>query len=322
MPTPHNNTLQRTEYDFPGQTDVYHGKVRDVYTIKDKYLVMVATDRISAFDRILPRPIPYKGQILNQIADYFLNATGELAPNWLISMPDANVSLGYKCEPFKVEVVVRGMLVGHAWREYASGRRELCGLAMPEDMQEYELFTSPLITPTTKAEAGHDEDISAVEVINRGLATKTQFDEMCTLALNLFEKGQSMAAQRGLLLADTKYEFGLQDGRIILIDEIHTPDSSRYFYRDSYEAFIKDRSLDKPKHLSKEFVRTWLMDNGFSGQEGQEIPEMTDEVVKNISDRYIELYEQITGRDFVKPTQTDIVKRIEANVNEAIKELD
>jgi phosphoribosylaminoimidazole-succinocarboxamide synthase len=214
------------------------------------------------------------------------------------------------------------MLVGHAWREYASGKRELCGLPMPDGMLEYDLFESPLITPTTKAEAGHDEDISAEEIISRGLATKTQFNEMCMFALNLFEKGQAMAAQRGLLLADTKYEFGLKDGQIMLIDEIHTPDSSRYFYRDSYKAFINDRSNESPKHLSKEFVRTWLMDNGFSGQEGQEVPEMTDEVVAGISNRYIELYEQITGRDFVKPSQTDIVKRIETNVSNAIKELD
>jgi phosphoribosylaminoimidazole-succinocarboxamide synthase len=316
------NTLEKTEYDFPGQTGVYHGKVRDVYTIGDKYLLLVATDRISAFDRVLPRPIPYKGQILNQIADYFLDATKSIVPSWFISAPDASVSLGYKCQPFKVEMVVRGMLVGHAWREYASGKRELCGLPMPDGMLEYDLFESPLITPTTKAEAGHDEDISAEEIISRGLATKTQFNEMCRFALNLFEKGQAMAAQRGLLLADTKYEFGLKDGQIMLIDEIHTPDSSRYFYRDSYKAFINDRSNESPKHLSKEFVRTWLMDNGFSGQEGQEVPEMTDEVVAGISNRYIELYEQITGRDFVKPSQTDIVKRIETNVSNAIKELD
>lgn len=307
-------TLQNTEYNFANQTAVYHGKVRDVYTIKDKYLAVVATDRISAFDHILPRLIPYKGQVLNQIAAYFLQSTADIADNWLLSVPDENVSIGYKCEPFKVEMVVRGMLVGHAWREYKAGKRTLCGEPMPEGLNEYDLFTRPMITPTTKAEAGHDEDISHDDVINRGLATRDEFEQMCEFALKLFARGQDMASDKGLILADTKYEFGLLNSKIVLIDEIHTPDSSRYFYKDSH----KNRANEAPKHLSKEFVRNWLMDNGFSGQAGEKMPEMTDEVTDNISKRYIELFEQITGQTFKKAGNMDIEARIWDNIENAI----
>lgn len=306
--------LSSTEYAFDGQTGLYHGKVRDVYTIGDRYLAIVATDRISAFDRILPVPIPYKGQVLNQIAAYFLQNTEDIVPNWLLSVPDENVSLGYKAEPFKIELVVRGVLVGHAWREYKTGKRELCGEPMPEGLDEYDLFPEPIITPTTKADAGHDEDVSKEEIIRRGLADKEQFEQLCRLALKLFERGQKMAREKGLLLADTKYEFGMLDGKIIVIDEIHTPDSSRYFYLDSYA----DRADEPPKHLSKEFVRAWLMDSGFSGQPEENIPEMTDEVVQDISDRYIELYERITGRTFKKPKAVDIEARIWDNIEKAI----
>ncbi len=307
-------TLENTEYNFDDQTGLYHGKVRDVYTIKDKYLLSVATDRISAFDRILPRPIPHKGQVLNQMAAYFLEATKGIAPNWLINVPDENASLGYRCEPFKVELVVRGMLVGHAWREYKAGKREICGQSMVDGLSEYDLFAEPIITPTTKASAGHDEDITAEEIVDSGLATQEQFEKMCDIGLKLFDKGQTMAKEKGLLLADTKYEFGLLDGKIIVIDEIHTPDSSRYFYLESYE----NRQNQPPKHLSKEFLRNWLMENGFSGHQGQNMPEMTDQVANDISNRYIELYEQITGQGFKKPKEVDIVARIKDNVDKAI----
>lgn len=306
--------LKATDYNFQNQTGVYHGKVRDVYTIEDKYLVMVATDRISAFDHVLPRPIPFKGQVLNQIAAYFLEQTKDIAKNWLICVPDENASIGHKCEPFKVEMVVRGMLVGHAWREYDAGKREICGEKIPEGLNEYDLFETPLITPSTKAESGHDEDISHAEVVSQRLATKEQFGSMCQIALKLFERGQQMAKEKDLLLADTKYEFGLLNGEIVIIDEIHTPDSSRYFYLDSYEK----RAKEPPKHLSKEFVRSWLMDNGFSGQDGQEMPKMTDETVNMISERYIELYEQITGQKFKKPKAVDIEARIWDNIEKAI----
>ncbi len=309
--------LSSTEYRFGGQTGLYHGKVRDVYSIRDKYLAIVATDRISAFDRILPRPIPYKGQVLNQLSAYFLESTKDVAPNWLISAADENVSIGYKCKPFKVEMVVRGMLVGHAWREYRAGERKICDQSMPDGLKEYDLFETPIITPSTKAETGHDVDISPVEIIKTGLASKVQFEKMSEIALKLFAKGQKMAEEKGLILADTKYEFGLLNNKIVLIDEIHTPDSSRYFYLDSYN----NRQNEPPKHLSKEFVREWLMKNGFSGQEDQEVPEMNDEIVNNISERYIELFQQLTGKDFIKPKEVDIVKRIEDNINKAIEEL-
>lgn len=322
MSEPLFNTLLTTEYDFDGQTGVYHGKVRDVYSIKDKYLAIVATDRISAFDQVLPRPIPYKGQVLNQIADYFLEATRDIAPNWLISTPDPNVSLGYKCEPLRVEMVVRGMLVGHARREYEAGKRTLCGEAMAEGLEEYDLFARPIITPTTKVEEGHDEDISEAEIISNGLVEEDIYSKMKNIALELFAKGQQMAADKGLFLADTKYEFGLKDGKLMLIDEIHTPDSSRYFYQDSLDTYAADKSA-KPKNLSKEFVRSWLMESGFSGKPDEKVPEMTDGKLSEISDRYIELYEQITGKKFEKAdNKVDIAKRIEDNINKAIKGLD
>lgn len=316
-----SSALFTTEYHFDNQTDVYHGKVRDVYTLKDKYLALVATDRISAFDQILPRPIPYKGQVLNQIAEYFLKATEDVAENWLVSVPDPNVSLGYKCEPLRVEMVVRGMLVGHAWREYKAGKRLLCGEEMPDGLNEYDVFEKPIITPTTKAEAGHDEDISEEEIISSGLVEEPVYKQIKETALRLFARGQQMAAERGLFLADTKYEFGVLNGKLILIDEIHTPDSSRYFYQKSLDNYAKDKS-HKPKNLSKEFVRSWLMENGFSGQAGEEVPEMTDEKINEISARYIELYEQITGKKFEKADDNvDISKRIEDNINKAIKEV-
>lgn len=316
-----NRAIIGTEYEFPGQTGVYKGKVRDVYTINDKYLVMVATDRISAFDIILPKPIPYKGQVLNQIATYFLNQTKDIAPNWLMDVPDPNASIGYKCEPFKIEMVVRGMLVGHAWREYKAGKREICGQKMPEGMQEYDLFPQPLITPSTKADVGHDEDITPEDILRLGLASPEQFDELSELTHKLFAHGQKMAHARGLILADTKYEFGLLDGKIMLIDEVHTPDSSRYFYADSHDKYLKDRTLDTPKNLSKEFVRSWLMDRGFSGQPGEQMPEMNEHFINSVSERYIELYEQITGEKFARDAVPDIIKRIETNVAMAIGKL-
>ena len=316
------NALTGTEYHFEGQTGLYNGKVRDVYTIRDKYIVAIATDRISAFDVVLPRPIPYKGQVLNQLAAYFLKSTKDIASNWFTSSPDANVSMGYKCEPFKVEIVVRGMLVGHAWREYREGKRALCGEPMPEGLHEFNLFDHPIITPSTKAESGHDEDISAESIVQNDLATQEELDEMRELALKLFARGQEMAEAKGLLLADTKYEFGLKDGKIMLIDEIHTPDSSRYFYLDSYNDYIKGVSDQKPRHLSKEFTRNWLMENGFSGKPGQQMPEMTEKIIKEISDRYIELYEKLTGQEFVRLEYTDITARIEKNIIKEIRSLE
>lgn len=321
MPDSSSSALFTTEYSFDGQTDIYHGKVRDVYNLKDKYLAIVATDRISAFDQILPRPIPHKGQVLNQIAAHFLEATKDISDNWLISIPDPNVSLGYKCEPLRIEMVVRGMLVGHAWREYKAGKRRLCGEDMPEGLSEYDLFETPIVTPTTKAEAGHDEDISEKDIISAGLVEEVVYKQAKETALKLFARGRQMASERGLFLADTKYEFGILEGRLMLIDEIHTPDSSRYFYQESLDDYAKDKSA-KPKNLSKEFVRSWLMDNGFSGQDGETVPKMSDEKVKEISDRYIELYEQITGQKFEKHDNgVDISKRIEDNINKAMKEL-
>jgi len=300
--------LASTDFKFPGQTGLYHGKVRDVYTINEDTLVSVATDRISAFDVILPRPIPYKGQVLNQLAAHFLDTTKDIVPNWLQAVPDPNVSIGVKAEPFKVEMVIRGYLVGHAWREYAAGKRELCGAALPEGLKENDVLPEPIITPTTKASEGHDEDISPAEIVKQGLVAQADWQRLEEYTRQLFAKGQAMAAERGLVLADTKYEFGMYDGQIILIDEIHTPDSSRYFYADSM-------SDEKPKHLSKEFVREWLMSNGFSGQSGQRVPEMTDEFVNQVSERYIELFQEMTGQKFAKAAAADIMKRIEANVN-------
>lgn len=282
---------------FPGQTNFYKGKVRDVYTIQDKWLVMIASDRISAFDVILPRPIPYKGQVLNQIAAYMLAATKDICPNWLLATPAPNASIGHKCEPFKVEMVVRGNLTGHAWRTYSSGSRILCGVSMPEGMKENDYFPSPIITPTTKASEGHDEDISAEEIISRGIVSADDWEILSAYTLALFERGRQLAAARGLILVDTKYEFGKIDGNIYLMDEIHTPDSSRYFYADGFEE--RQSRGERQLQLSKEFVREWLIANNFMGKEGQTVPDMNDEWIDTISKRYIELYEKVIGEEFV-----------------------
>jgi phosphoribosylaminoimidazole-succinocarboxamide synthase len=283
---------------LPGQTNFYKGKVRDVYTIDDKYMVMMVSDRISAFDVVLPRPIPYKGQVLNQIAAQFLEATRDIVPNWMISVPLPNATIGYKCETYPVEMVVRGNLTGHAWRTYKSGKRELCGMPMPDGMKENDFFEKPIITPTTKAHEGHDEDITREQIISNGLVSKEEYEQLEKYTLALFERGKEIAKSRGLILVDTKYEFGKIGDTIYLIDEIHTPDSSRYFYMEGFEE--RQRKGEQQKQLSKEFVREWLMDNGFQGLEGQQIPEMTEEVVGGISERYIELYEVVTGKTFMK----------------------
>ena len=285
--------IVKTNFKFPGQKDEYVGKVRDVYNINDEYLVMLVSDRISAFDVVLPKGIPYKGQILNQIAAKFLDATSDIVPNWKIATPDPMVTVGHKCEPFKVEMVIRGYLAGSAWREYKAGKRTLCGLPLPEGMIENQKFPTPLITPTTKAMEGHDENISKEEIISSGLISKEDYETIEKYTLALFQRGTEIAAKMGLILVDTKYEFGKKDGKIFLIDEIHTPDSSRYFYADGYEERLAKG--ERQRQLSKEFVREWLMENGFQGKEGQTIPEMTPEVVANITNRYIELYEHITG---------------------------
>ena len=308
-------TLTKTNFNFPGQTSVYHGKVRDVYNINDEKLVMVATDRISAFDVILPKGIPFKGQMLNQIAAKFLDATTDICPNWKLATPDPMVTVGVLCEGFPVEMIVRGYLCGSAWRAYKSGVREICGVRLPEGMKENQKFPEPIITPTTKAEIGeHDADISKEEILACGLATPEEYALLEKYTLALFQRGTEIAAERGLILVDTKYEFGKHNGTIYLMDEIHTPDSSRYFYSEGYEErFAKG---EPQKQLSKEFVREWLMDNGFQGKAGQQVPEMTDEIVQSISDRYIELYEHITGETFVKEESGDIATRIEKNVTE------
>ena len=307
--------LTKTDYHFPGQKSVYHGKVRDVYNIKDEKLVMVATDRISAFDVVLPKGIPFKGQMLNQIAAKFLDATTDICPNWKLSIPDPMVTVGVMCEGFPIEMIVRGYLCGSAWRAYKSGVPEICGVRLPEGMKENQKFPAPIITPTTKAEIGeHDADISKEEILARGLASPEEYALLEKYTLALFKRGTEIAAERGLILVDTKYEFGKHDGKIYLMDEIHTPDSSRYFYSEGYEERFEK---GKPqKQLSKEFVREWLMDNGFQGKEGQQVPEMTDEIVTSISERYIELYEHITGEKFVRETAEDIAARIEKNVTE------
>lgn len=317
------NVISTTDFEFSGQTKVYHGKVRDVYTINDNILVAVATDRISAFDVILPRAIPFKGQVLNQLAAYFLDKTTDILPNWLISVPDPSVSIGHKLEPYKIEMVVRGGLVGHAAREYLEGKRELCGVPLPEGLREYDMFPSPIITPSTKADAGHDEDISAEKIIATGLATADEFEKLSNFALKLFARGQELAKTQGLILMDTKYEFGKNsDGNIYVIDEIHTPDSSRYFYANTYDAYIADRSKELPRHLSKEFVREWLMERNFSGKDHEAIPEMTDEFVTQVSDRYIELFEQLSGQKFERPDVTiDPLERIKTSVENALKGL-
>ena len=307
--------LTKTDYNFPGQKSVYHGKVRDVYNINGEKLVMVATDRISAFDVILPKGIPFKGQMLNQIAAKFLDATTDICPNWKLATPDPMVTVGVLCQGFPVEMIVRGYLCGSAWRAYKSGVREICGVRLPEGMKENQKFPEPIITPTTKAEIGeHDADISKEEILARGLATPEEYALLEKYTLALFQRGTEIAAKRGLILVDTKYEFGKHDGQIYLMDEIHTPDSSRYFYSEGYEErFAKG---EPQKQLSKEFVREWLMDNGFQGKEGQQVPEMTDEIVTSISERYIELYEHITSEKFVREATEDIAARIEKNVTE------
>lgn len=289
-------------FSFPGQTAFYSGKVRDVYTIEDK-LVMIASDRISAFDVILPRLIPFKGQVLNQIAAYMLKATADICPNWLEKVPAPNVSIGKKCFPFKIEMVVRGNLTGHAWRTYSNGKRQLCGAIMPDGMKENDFFPSPIITPSTKADQGHDEDISPDEIISKGLATKAEWEILSEYALQLFERGKEIAAKRGLILVDTKYEFGKIGETVYLMDEIHTPDSSRYFYADGFEE--RQSKGDRQKQLSKEFVREWLIANNFMGKEGQSVPEMTDEWVHTISQRYIELYEKVIGEKFIPQPLTE-----------------
>ncbi len=304
-------------FTFPNQTSFYSGKVRDVYTINNNYLVMVASDRISAFDVILPRAIPYKGQVLNQIASYMLEQTKDICPNWLITVPAPNVSIGYKCEPFKIEMVVRGNLVGHSWRTYQSGERYLCGQKMPDGLKENDFFPEPLITPSTKASAGHDEDISEEEIIKQGLASVADWEILKDYTLKLFAKGKEIAKKRGLILADTKYEFGKLNGRICLMDEIHTPDSSRYFYVDGFEDRLAKG--EKQLQLSKEFVREWLIENNFMGKEGQTVPEMTDEWIKTISNRYIELYEKIIGERFIGETLT--LDQTETQIINALKKI-
>lgn len=303
--------LRETKFSLPGQTAFYRGKVRDVYSVGNR-LVMVASDRISAFDHILPRAIPFKGAVLNQMAAYFLNATRDICPNWLISSPDPNVAIGHRCEPVRVEMVIRGYLAGHAARTYAAGLRELCGVELPEGMKENDRFPEPIITPTTKAEQGHDEDISRVEILARGLVSEEDYVQMEAYTRALFQRGTEMAAAQGLILVDTKYEFGKLDGKVVLMDEIHTPDSSRYFYAEGYAE--RQARGERQKQLSKEFVREWLMANGFQGKEGQQMPVMPDEFVNEISERYIELYEKVTGRAFVRDTSDDPESRIERNI--------
>ena len=309
------NALRETNFQLPGQTAFYRGKVRDVYTIGDK-LLMVASDRISAFDHILPRPIPYKGAVLNQIAAYFLNATRDICPNWLVSNPDPNVAIGYRCEPVRVEMVIRGYVAGHAARTYAAGIRTLCGVSLPEGLRENDRFAEPIITPTTKADEGHDEDISREEILSRGEVSREDYEQMEAYTRALFQRGTEMAAKQGLILVDTKYEFGKKDGQIVLMDEIHTPDSSRYFYADGYEE--RQAKGEKQKQLSKEFVREWLMANGFQGKEGQQMPVMPDDFVNEITDRYVELYEKVTGKAFVRDEDQNIEKRIERNILNAL----
>jgi len=306
--------ITRTDFVFPKQKDVYHGKVRDVYNINNQYLVMVASDRISAFDVVLPRGIPYKGQVLNQIAAKFLDATSDIVPNWKLAVPDPMVTVGHYCTPFPIEMIIRGYLTGSSWRTYKSGAREICGVPIPEGMKEHQKFPEPIVTPTTKADEGHDEDISKEEIIKQGLVSAEDYKQLEEFTKKLFRRGTEIASRQGLILVDTKYEFGKVGDQIYLIDEIHTPDSSRYFYADEYQERF-DKGLPQ-KQLSKEFVREWLMENGFQGKEGQTIPEMTDEFVESVSERYIELYEQVTGETFQRTRPENILQRIEQNVNE------
>ena len=313
------NAIKETKFNFPGQKSLYKGKVRDVYNINDELLVMVVSDRISAFDVVLPKAIPFKGQVLNQIAAKFLKATEDILPNWVIDVADPSVTIGKKCEPFKVEMVIRGYLSGHAWREYSAGKRILCGVNMPDGMKENDKFPEPIITPTTKASVGHDEDISREEILKQGIVSEADYIKLEDYTRKIFQRGTEIAAKMGLILVDTKYEFGKVGNQIYLIDEIHTPDSSRYFYKEGYE----DRQAkgEKQKQLSKEFVREWLIENGFQGKDGQQVPEMTDEFIDQVSNRYIELYENITGEKFVKSDVSDVLKRVEANVTKAITQL-
>ncbi|HJV78115.1 MAG TPA: phosphoribosylaminoimidazolesuccinocarboxamide synthase [Paludibacter sp.] len=312
------NALTNTDFHFDGQTNVYHGKVRDVYTVKNDLLVMIATDRISAFDVVLPKGIPFKGQMLNQIAAKFLDATADIVPNWKLASPDPMVTVGLRCEGYPVEMIVRGYLCGSAWRTYKSGVREICGVKIPDGMRENQRFPQPIITPTTKAELGrHDEDITREEILSQGLVSVEEYEMLEKYTMELFLRGTEIAAKRGLILVDTKYEFGRRDGKIYLIDEIHTPDSSRYFYADSYQELFEKGEAQK--QLSKEFVREWLMENGFQGKDGQQVPEMTPEIVTGISERYIELFENITGEAFDKADIADITARIEKNVVEYLE---
>ncbi|MBD1428315.1 MULTISPECIES: phosphoribosylaminoimidazolesuccinocarboxamide synthase [Sphingobacterium] len=313
------SAIKETNFQFDKQTAFYRGKVRDVYTIDNEYLVMVASDRISAFDVVLPRPIPYKGQVLNQIAAKFLKATEDILPNWVISVPDPSATVGHMCEPFKVEMVIRGYMSGHAWRIYRDGGRELCGVTLPEGLKENDKFPEPIITPTTKAAVGHDEDISKEDIIAQGVVSQEDYEQLEKFAHALFQRGTEIAKERGLILVDTKYEFGKKDGKIYLMDEIHTPDSSRYFYLEGYEE--RQANGEPQKQLSKEFVRQWLIENGFQGKEGQQVPEMTDEIVQSISERYIELYEHITGEKFQYPADGEVLARVESNINKALLEL-
>ncbi|MBL7970823.1 MAG: phosphoribosylaminoimidazolesuccinocarboxamide synthase [Prolixibacteraceae bacterium] len=314
-----SKALTRTDFNFPGQKSVYHGKVRDVYNISDEYLVMVVSDRISAFDVVLPEGIPYKGQVLNQIAAKFLDATSDIVPNWKVATPDPNVTVGLHCEPFKVEMVIRGYLTGHAWREYRSGKRTLCGVTLPEGMVENQKFPESIITPTTKASEGHDEDISREEIIAQGIVSQSDYEMLEKYTREIFRRGTAIAADMGLILVDTKYEFGKKDGKIYLIDEIHTPDSSRYFYAEGYEERLAKG--ENQKQLSKEFVRQWLIENGFQGKEGQVIPEMDEAFVLSVSERYIELFENITGDKFVRSDLSNIKERIENNIQNFLKGL-
>ena len=311
--------LKETNFNFPNQTGFYKGKVRDVYTINNQFLVMVVTDRISAFDVVLPKAIPYKGQVLNQIAAKFLEATKDIVPNWVISVPDPSVTIGRICEPYKVEMVIRGYLAGHAAREYALGKREVCGVKLPDGLKENDQLPEPIITPTTKAAVGHDEDISREEILKRGIVSEEDYLQLEDYTRKIYQRGTEIAAERGLILVDTKYEFGKADGQIYLIDEIHTPDSSRYFYKDGYQE-LQDKG-EPQKQLSKEFVRQWLIENGFQGKDGQSVPEMDDAKVKAISDRYIELFEKITGNTFIIQETDNVYKRVEENVLKALQNL-
>lgn len=312
-----SKAIVSTDFTFPGLKNIYKGKVRDVYNINDQYLIMIVSDRISAFDVVLPKGIPYKGQVLNQIATKFLDATSDIVPNWKIATPDPMVTIGHMCEPYKVEMVIRGYLTGHAWREYSAGKRTLCGVSLPEGMKENQKFPEPIITPTTKASEGHDEDISREEIIAEGLVSAEEYATLEKYTRAIFKRGTEIAAKMGLILVDTKYEFGKKDGVIYLIDEIHTPDSSRYFYAEGYEERLARN--ENQKQLSKEFVRQWLIENGFQGKEGQKVPFMSDEFVDQISERYIELYEHITGDKFIKEELVDVNARIFSNISEFLK---